>query len=189
MIKAMDEDKVQQHRRDQDEKSTRERAAILGLQYLDTRDVEQNLPLTSGILSNDDMYKGYIIPLIAGGEEQPYRFGVTSQTPQSLIQRMEKDYNDHGDNVQFLLISGSSFRAFMERYDPPKKIIYDDIQIAKEGDSDTITQVSKTLNAVSSDQVFNYLIDQADRLGASDIHIENERSAIRIRLRIDGALH
>jgi len=49
--------------------------------------------------------------------------------------------------------------------------------------------VSKTLNSVSSDKVFDYLITQADKLGASDIHIENERTYIRIRMRIDGALH
>jgi type II secretory ATPase GspE/PulE/Tfp pilus assembly ATPase PilB-like protein len=86
-------------------------------------------------------------------------------------------------------MSGSGFRAFMNRYDPPKEVIYDDIQIAKEGDSDTIQEVSKTLNSVGSDQVFDYLVDQADKLGASDIHIENERTHIRVRMRVDGALH
>jgi type II secretory ATPase GspE/PulE/Tfp pilus assembly ATPase PilB-like protein len=77
----------------------------------------------------------------------------------------------------------------MLRYDPPKKVIYDDIEIAKEGDSDTIAEVSKTLNSVSSEELFDYLIRQADKLGASDIHIENERDSIRIRMRVDGALH
>jgi len=185
----MDEDKIQLRRREQDEKSTLQRAAILGLQYLDTREVEQTLPLTEGILSVSDMYKGYIVPLVKGGGDQPYRFGVTSQTPQSLIQSMQNDYSTRGENTQFLLMSNSGFRAFMSRYDPPKEIVYDDIEIAKEGDSDTISQVSKTLNSVSSDKVFDYLITQADKLGASDIHIENERTYIRIRMRIDGALH
>lgn len=185
----MDEQKIQQRRRDQDEQATRERAAILGLQYLDAREVELQLPLAEGVVSNDFMYKGYIVPLIAGGGDQPYRFGVTSQTPQSLIRTMEREYNEKGENTQFLLISGSGFKAFMNRYDPPKEIIYDDIEIAKAGDSETITQVSKTLNSVGSDRVFDYLIDQADRLGASDIHIENQRTYIRIRMRIDGALH
>jgi type II secretory ATPase GspE/PulE/Tfp pilus assembly ATPase PilB-like protein len=185
----MDEDKVQQRRREQDEKATQQRAAILGLQYLDTREVEQSLPLTKDILPIQDMYKGFIIPLVGGGGDQPYRFGVTSQTPQSLIRKMEADYSARGENTQFLLMSGSGFRAFMHRYDPPKTIVYEDIEIAKEGDSDTITQVSKTLNSVGSDQVFDYLIDQADKLGASDIHVENERTHIRIRMRIDGALH
>jgi type IV pilus assembly protein PilB len=185
----MDEDKIQQRRREQDEKATQQRAAILGLQYLDTREVENTLPLTQGVLTNDQMYKGYIIPLVAGGGDQPYRFGVTSQTPQSLIQNMEQSYSERGEATQFLLISNSGFRAFMHRYDPPKKVIYEDIEIAKEGDSETIAQVSKTLNSVGSDQVFDYLITQADKLGASDIHIENERNYIRIRMRIDGALH
>jgi type II secretory ATPase GspE/PulE/Tfp pilus assembly ATPase PilB-like protein len=49
--------------------------------------------------------------------------------------------------------------------------------------------VSQTLNSVGTDQVFDYLIDQADRIGASDIHIENMRDKIRIRMRVDGALH
>jgi type II secretory ATPase GspE/PulE/Tfp pilus assembly ATPase PilB-like protein len=185
----MDEDKVQERRREQDEKATQQRAAILGLQYLDTREVEDSLPLTKDIISVADMYKGYIVPLVQGGGSEPYRFGVTSQTPQSLIRAMETDYSERGDNTQFLLMSNSGFRAFMHRYDPPKQVIYDDIKIAKEGDSDTINQVSKTLNSVGSDQVFDYLITQADKLGASDIHVENERTHIRIRMRIDGALH
>lgn len=185
----MDEDKVQQRRREQDEKATQQRAAILGLQYLDTRGVEESLPLTTNILTVQDMYKGYIIPLVGGGGSEPYRFGVTSQTPQSLIRNMEAKYSEHGNNTQFLLISTSGFHAFMHRYDPPKRVIYDDIEIAKEGDSDTLTQVSQTLNSVKSDEVFDYLIIQADKLGASDIHVENERTHIRIRMRIDGALH
>lgn len=185
----MDEDSIQQRRREQDEKSTRERAAILGLQYLDTREVEGNLPLTKGILQIADMYKGHIVPLVQGGAEEPYRFGITSQTPQSLIHSMESDYSSRGERTQFLLMSNSGFRAFMNRYDPPKEVIYDDIKIAREGDSDTIAQVSRTLNTVASDQLFDYLLSQADRLGASDIHIENERTSIRIRMRVDGALH
>ncbi|HET8884351.1 MAG TPA: GspE/PulE family protein [Candidatus Saccharimonadales bacterium] len=185
----MNEDKVQDRRREQDEKATQQRAAILGLQYLDAREVEQTLPLANGVLELADMYKGYIVPLVAGGGNEPYRFGVTSQTPQSLIQKMEQEYSDQGERTQFLLISNSGFKAFMLRFDPPKKVIYDDIEIAREGDSDTISQVSKTLNAVGSDQVFDYLIDQADKLGASDIHIENARTHIRVRMRVDGALH
>lgn len=185
----MDEEKIQQRRRETEEKSTQQRAAILGLQYLDTREIEDSLPLAQGMLEVRDMYKGHIVPLAAGGGSEPYRFGVTSQTPQSLIQKMEADYSEHGNNTQFLLISNSGFKAFMHRFDPPKEIIYDDIEIAKEGDSETLAQVSQTLNSVGSDRVFDYLIDQADKLGASDIHIENERGYIRIRMRVDGALH
>lgn len=185
----MDEQKIQQQRREAEEKATRERAAIIGLQYLDSREVEDNLALADGVLAVEDMYKGKIVPLIAGGDEKPFRFGVTTQTPQSLMVKMQSEYSDKGLGIQFLLLSNSGFKAFMRRYDPPKVIEYDDIRIAKDGDSDTIASVSETLNSVSSDRLFDYLLTQAEKLGASDIHIENERQSIRIRMRVDGALH
>lgn len=189
IVNPMDEDKIQQHRREQDENATRQRAAILGLPYLDTREIENDLPLIKNVLETADMYRGHIVPLAITSEDQTYRFGVTSQTPQSLIRKIEAEYSEKGKITQFLLVSESAFKVFMNRYDPPKQVIYDDIQIAKEGDSDTIVEVSRTLNSVASDKVFDYLITQADKLNASDIHIENERTYIRIRMRIDGALH
>ncbi len=185
----MDEGKVQEQRREHDEGATKQRAAILGVPYVDTRPFEAELPLATEILSNEEMYKGRIVPLARGSDDGPYRFGITTQTPQSLVDQMRRAYNDRGDNIQFGMISGSGFKALMNRFDPPKKVIYDDIEIAKAGDSETLAQVSQTLNSVGTDRVFDYLIDQADRLGASDIHIENQRSLIRIRMRVDGALH
>lgn len=185
----MDEQAIQAKRRDQEEDATRKRASILGLQYLDTREFENDLPLLRDILTIEEMYKGRLVPLAIDDATQGYRFGVTSQTPQSLIAKISSSYRDEGKNTQFFLISGAAFRVLMLRFDPPKKVIYDDIEIAKEGDSDTFTEVSRVLASVGSDDVFNYLVDQADKLGASDIHIENSREGIRIRMRVDGALH
>lgn len=185
----MNEDDIQRRRRDQDEQSTRQRAAILGLQYIDTREIEASLPLALDVMAIEDMHRNRIVPLVKGDAETVYQFGVTTQTPQSIIQAMKSEYNERGDNIQFVLVSLSGYRAFMDRYDPPKKVVYDDIEIGKEGDSETITAVSQTLNSVSSEEVFDFIIDQADRLGASDIHIENERENIRVRMRVDGALH
>ena len=189
MIRVMNEDKVQAERREYDENATKQRAAILGVPYLDTRPIEKDLALVEGALAIPEMYQGRLVPLKRGDDDGPYRFGITTQTPQSLVEKMRRDYNERGDSIQFLMISGSGFKALMNRYDPPKEIIYEDIQIAKEGDSDTLAEVSRTLNSVGTDQVFDYLIDQADKLGASDIHIENQREVIRVRMRIDGALH
>ncbi|MBC7512498.1 type II/IV secretion system protein [Candidatus Saccharibacteria bacterium] len=185
----MNEDNIQEQRREHDEAATKQRAAILGVSYIDSRSFENNLPLAEGVLEIEQMYKGRIVPLAHGTDEAPYRFGITTQTPQSLVDSMRREYNERGDNIQFAMISGSGFKVFMNRYDPPKQVIYDDIEIAREGDSDTLASVSQTLNSVGTDRVFDYLIDQADKLGASDIHIENQREVIRVRMRIDGALH
>ena len=185
----MDEQKIQQQRRDHDESSTQQRAAILGLQYVDTRDFEATLPLAKGVLDVKQMYQSQLVPLKAGDKESATQFGVTTSTPQSMMRTISRDYQDDGRQIQFFLISNSGFKALMRRFDPPREIVYDDIEIAKDGDSETLSKVSQTLDSVGSEAVFRYLITQADQLGASDIHIENQRSDIRIRMRVDGALH
>lgn len=185
----MDEERRQQQFRDQDEHSTQGRASILGVHYLDTRDLDQTLPLIEGVITIDEMYKGRIVPLERGDDANTWRFGITTQTPQSLLRDLKASYNAHAQNIEFSLISNSGFRALMLRYDPPVVTVYDDIEIAKEGDSDTLERVSQTLSSVGTDEVFDYLINQAEKLNASDIHIENQRTDIRIRMRVDGALH
>lgn len=185
----MDEERRQQQYRDQDESSTQGRAAILGVPYLDTRGLDQEIPLIPNVMSIDEMYRGRVIPLREGNESTSWQFGITTQTPQSLVRELKTSYNAHAQNIDFFLISQAGFHALMLRYDPPVVRVYDDIEIAQAGDSDTIDKVSETLNSVGSDEVFDYLVDQADKLGASDIHIENQRTGIRIRMRIDGALH
>jgi len=188
-IRAMDEDKIQFRAREQDETSTQQRAAILGMEYFDSRGVEQTMELLPDVLTNDEMHKNRLVPLARGGDSESWRFGVTTQTPQSFLRELSERYTAQAQNTRYVLMSVSGFNVLMNRYDPPVVVTYDDIQIAKAGDSETISQVSQTLNSVGSDEVFDYLVDQADKLGASDIHIENQRNGIRIRLRIDGALH
>ena len=185
----MDEGEVQAKRRQNEEEATERRASILGLPYLDTREFEKVLPLTMNLLDKEQMHKDFILPLQAGDEIHPYQFMVTSQTPRSVIDRFHSEYERQGLRSQFFLISNSAYQVFMLRYDPPQQVTYDDIKIANEGDSETIQQVSRTLDSVSTDKVFDYLLNQADMLGSSDIHIENMRDVIRIRMRVDGILH
>lgn len=185
----MDENDIQLKRRENEEQATAGRARILGLPYLDTREFENEIPLVPDLLDVQEMHKDFIIPLQRGGGEEHYQFMVTSQTPRTLIEKMRNEYTNEGERVDFFLISNSAYKVFMLRYDPPKIIQYDDIKIAGEGDSETIASVSKTLSTVSTEKVFDFLLDQADKLGASDIHIENMRDEIRIRMRVDGLLH
>ena len=185
----MDESEIQRKRRENEELATAGRARILGLPYLDTREFENEIPLAEPFISIQQMHKDYIIPLQKGGGEEHYQFMVTSQTPRSLIQKMRQEYTDKGMKADFFLISNSAYKVFMLRFDPPVEIHYDDIKIGGDGDSETIASVSETLNSVSTEKIFDFLIDQADKLGASDIHIENMRGEIRIRMRVDGILH
>ena len=185
----MNEEEVQRKRRQNEEESTERRSKILGLPYLDTRGFENDSPLHINMLEKSFMHENHIIPLERGEGGTSFKFMVTSQTPRTVMQKMIFDYDSEGHRVEFFLISDSAFRVFMLRYDPPIEVNYEDISIAREGDSETIQQVSNILNTVPTDKVFDYLLDQADRLGASDIHIENLRGIIRIRMRVHGILH
>ncbi|MCL2001977.1 Flp pilus assembly complex ATPase component TadA [Candidatus Saccharibacteria bacterium] len=189
---AESEQRKQDSRRENEEAATARRASILGLPYVDTRAFEDESPLVENwddMMTIPEMHKNFAVPFKRGGGEQPFRFFVTSATPRSVILNLSQKYKDLGEHVEFALISETAYRTWMLRYDPPEVVIYDDIKIANQGDSETLAKVSQTLNTVAVGQVFDFLIEQADLLGASDIHIENLRDAIRVRLRVDGMLH
>lgn len=173
--------------REQEELNTQSRANMLGLQYFDSRELPPDSPLYTGLLSIPEMYQGHIVPLSDNGENAPLVFGITINTPQQLLRQLRERFE--GRMVQFVVMSNAGYRALMLRYDPPKKVVYNDVKIASEGDSSTINEVSHTLETVRPDDILNYLIKQADKLNASDIHLEAQRDNVRIRLRVDGALH
>lgn len=173
--------------REQEEQNTRARAVMLGLQYFDSRELETSSPLYKGLLTIPEMYQGHIVPLSDEGENVPLVFGITINTPQQLLRQIRDRFE--GRLVQFVVMSNTGFRDLMLRYDPPKKVVYNDVKIATAGDSETIEEVSKTLDSVRSDDILNYLIRQADQLNASDIHLETQRNDVRIRFRVDGTLH
>lgn len=185
----MDEDRQKSRFRDQEEQSTRQRAAILGIGYFDTRGVVESAELVTDVLSIDEMYKNKYIPLRGGDDEHSAVYGITTNTPQSVMKSIQASSAETSRVVEFVLISMSGFREFMLRYDPPKEVVYQDVTIAQDGDSATLRQVSETLEGVRTDDLLDYLIEQADILGASDIHIESQREHVRIRFRVDGALH
>lgn len=185
----MDEQEIQRKRRENEEAATENRARILGLPYLDTREFEDAVELAQGVLTPQEMRRDLVIPLQKGGNGLHYQFMVTSQTPSHTIRDLKKRFEATGDKVDIFLISQSAYRVFILRYDPPITPEYEDIKIGGEGDSETLAEVSQTLEKVSSDKLFDFILDQADKLNASDIHIENLRHAIRIRMRVDGILH
>ncbi len=185
----MDQNQQHQRFRDQDEQSTQQRAAILGLGYFDTRGTVETAELVKDIVTIEEMYKNKFVPLRQGTDEQSAVFGITSSTPQSVLNELRENFSQHSTQVDFVLISLTGFKEYMVKYDPPKAVIYDNVTIAKVGDSTTLKQVSETLENVRTDDLLNYLIEQADSLFASDIHIESQREKVRVRFRVDGALH
>lgn len=64
----------------------------------------------------------------------------------------------------------------------------DDVQVVKETESEDVTDLAKMGNESPIIRFVNYLISDAIKQGASDIHIEPKEKALKIRYRIDGVL-
>ena len=168
-------------RRDE-ELATKRRAEILGLQYIDTSVGEK--PLYPELLPKETLYKVRAIPIYA--DEHSIRFGVTNMTSKQTMDQLRHTFLDQ--RISFGLISDAGYREYMRLYDPPKKVEYHDITLDKTGNQELIESVSRTLEQIRADDMLGYLVQQAHKLKASDIHIETGRDSARIRFRMDGVL-
>lgn len=176
--------RMSQDARRDEELSTQRRARILGLNYIDTSQLA-NKPLYKTLLGTQELYSLRVIPLRA--DEHNITFGVTNTTSQSTMNALRQRFQDQ--RVAFGLISDAGFREYMRLYDPPKKVEYKDITITEAGTEGLIKSVSATLEQVRADDMLAYLVQQAHKLNASDIHLETQRDYVRVRFRIDGVLH
>lgn len=172
----------QDARRD-DEQNSQRRAQILGLEYFDTSQGEKQLH--KDLLSVPELYELKAIPVTADGYN--VLFGVTNTTSQQTMTQLRQRFSDH--RISFALISDIGFREYMKLYDPPKEVVYQDIAINTAGSENLVEQVSNTLAQVRADDMLAYLVQQAHKLNASDIHLETQKDHARVRFRIDGVLH
>jgi type II secretory ATPase GspE/PulE/Tfp pilus assembly ATPase PilB-like protein len=175
---------MSQDARVDEEQATQRRARVLGMDYVDTAQLQEK-PLYKEILSNDELVKLRVIPLRSA--KSNLLFGVTTTTSQQTMTMLRQRFIDQ--RIAFAIISDTGFRDYMQLYDPPKKIIYENIDLNQAGTSDLVVRVSNMLKQVRADDMLAYLVIQAHNLNASDIHIETQAVDVRIRFRIDGVLH
>jgi type II secretory ATPase GspE/PulE/Tfp pilus assembly ATPase PilB-like protein len=169
-----------------DEQNTANRARILGVQYLDTSTIADKI-LYKDILSLEELYRLKIIPVRVTQSPNNIVFGITTNTAQTTMQSLRQRFADY--QVTYVLISATGYRDYMRLYDPPKEVKYSEISISGQDEQSRITAVSQTLDQVRADDMLAYIVQQAFKLKASDIHLESSKDGARIRLRIDGVLH
>jgi type IV pilus assembly protein PilB len=167
-----------------EEQATQRRARILGLDYIDTSQMSEK-PLFRELLTVPELYSLKVIPLhVVKGN---IVFGITTTTSQQTMSQLRQRFADY--KTSFAIISDTGYREYMRLYDPPKQVVYQDISLNQSGKDQLVQQISGILEQVRADDTLAYLVQQAHRLNASDIHIETEVDDVRIRLRIDGVLH
>lgn len=167
-----------------EEQATQRRANLLHVVYTDTSTMSDK-PLFQDILTIEQMRQYKIIPVQA--DKSNIIFGITTTTSQQTMNALVEHYTDQ--KVAFTLISEAGFREYMNLYDPPKQVVYQDIAIKNTGSERLVEEISQMLQQVKADDMLAYLVSQAHRLNASDIHLETTSDGARIRLRIDGVLH
>ena len=129
----------QDARRDE-EQSTMKRAQILGFAYTDTSQIA-NKQLFKDILTVPELYDMRTVPITA--DKSHVTFGVTTRTSQQTMSTIKQRFLDQ--RVAFNLISDAGFRDYMRLYDPPKQVVYHDIELTTAGTEDLIKNVSATL--------------------------------------------
>lgn len=172
----------QDARRDE-EIATERRAQILRVPYTNTDSLDK--PLFKDVLTIEEMQRYRLIPMRA--DRSNILFGITTTTSQQTMNELLRRFTDQ--RVAFSLISEAGYREYMQLYNPPAEVVYQDISVSSAGSETLVSQVSEVLTQVRADDMLAYLVSQAHRLNASDVHIETQTVGARIRFRIDGVLH
>ncbi len=170
--------------RDIEERNTARRAQILGFRYLDTRTLVRK-PLYENLIPKEIMRENHLTPIVASPES--LTVAITTTTPPDILNDLRQFHNER--RLRYVLISNAALREYLELYDPPQQTVYQDIELSQTFQSDTITEMSRALDHVKAEDMLAYIVDQAFRLKASDIHCENAKEKISIRMRIHGVLY
>ncbi|HSX34011.1 MAG TPA: GspE/PulE family protein [Candidatus Saccharimonadales bacterium] len=172
----------QDARRDE-EAATQRRARVLGFNYIDTSKLAEK-PLFKDLLPTPELTQLRVVPI--SHDKSNVLFGITTTTSQQTLRQLAQQFSDI--RVAFAIISDVGFREYMQLYNPPAQVHYQDISLTT---ADTTAQqtISQTLDQVRSDDILAYLVKQAYQLKASDIHLENQANDVRVRFRVDGVLH
>lgn len=175
---------MSQDARINEERATERRSQILGMSYVNIS-LMADKPLYKELLSVEEMRQLKVVPLNA--DSHNIQFGVTNTTSHQTMESLRGRFLDQ--RISFVLISDTGFSDYMKLYDPPKQVVYQDVQFGSDNDDQLFQNVTQTLNQVLADDILAYLVKQTYQLKGSDIHLECQKEAIRIRIRVDGVLH
>ena len=170
--------------RDIEEKNTARRAEILGLRYLDTRTLHQK-PLYEGLVPPAVMRSDRLTPIVLS--EKALTVGITTTTPPDILEELRHIHNQR--RVTFVLISETALTEYINLYDPPRKVVYRDIELSQTFDEAAAEDLGRELANVKAEDMLAYIVDQAFKLKASDIHCETDPDKVCVRMRVHGVLY
>lgn len=152
-------------------------ATSSGTPYLDVRDISY-YPDLSSLISFEQLQEYRVAPLVYGPDTKALEFGITAATDRTRLTELVSKFAGH--QVTFKTISDAGYQE-----------VIDSLYLgsfAKELAGD-FAAFEPRLAATAPKAAFQLIAQLAYLLRSSDIHIEPQEAAARIRFRIDGTLH
>jgi len=174
------------------EKLTAEKAASLGLPFVDLHGFPI-APEALALIPRKESETVQTVIFLRSGDEMRLGTVAPGKEVDALAARLKKDF---AANIQIYLISPESFKSAMKLYDALpeiKEVIYG-VRIEEktlEKYATEITDLKKlqeTITKVSTTDTIALILGAALKIDASDVHVEAEETDVKIRYRIDGDL-
>lgn len=159
------------------EKAAEQLAQTSGTPYLDVRNLS-SYPSLAGLLTYEQLLEYRIAPLVYGPETKAIELGITAATDRTKLKDIAGKLQGH--QVTFKTISDAGYQDIINA-------LYL-ISFKKELDGD-FAAFGPRLASTAPKAAFQLIAQLAYLLRSSDIHIEPQQAAARVRFRIDGTLH
>lgn len=187
------EETLAQTKRTQEEQDARERAASLGLSYVNLSGFPINRDILR-ILSKSEAEKYRAIPYLRVGDT--IRVATTDPKSEGLVALLSRLKKRHKLSFLPVLSSPTSISYGLSLFKGLKKIHpkapKGTVKISKKkylGEIRDIKKIQEHLKSSSTTQALDIIMAGAVGMRASDIHIVPEKDMAEIRFRIDGVLH
>ena len=167
---------VSRSSREQEERQTADTAVKTGIPYYNTSNLEGITTLEGQIAL--DTLKEYRVAPLHKYSDTSIELGITDQTDRTKLPALAQSLP--GVQLTFKTISHAGYNEILDQ------IFYKMFQPERDGD---FKLFGEKLAKAHPKQAFQYIAQLAFWMGASDIHIEPQTEAARIRFRIDGVLH
>jgi len=175
------------------EKQVREKAASLGLSYINLKGFSFSIDALA-LIPEEKAREDGVICFYYDGEK--IRLGTVDPTEEVRAIAAELAAERHCEG-ELYLISETSFNYAFALYRSVPKIvkiekgvkITEDEMSRYSGRFNNLADLANELKTSSVSDIVVIIIASPLQLGASDIHIEAEESGVKVRFRIDGMLH
>jgi type IV pilus assembly protein PilB len=167
-------------------------AETLGLKF-ETPDRAQVDPNAFNLLPPDYIRQRLVLPLRF--EESILVIAVTDPNNVFLLDEVKRKLKR---NIKTVVTTAADVTRIVEQMTTNatdikvdeiiKDMHDDDVQVVKESESEDIGDLAKMGNESPIIRFVNYVVSDAIKQGASDIHIEPKEKALKVRYRIDGVL-